>query len=99
MSRVNISAHTIIHKIQTEAARLQERGEDEQAIKEHARLIRAYCDLLLESEEETFSNHSLPPKNYQTIQKPLMSESQAVSPPKQNKPGETPSSEGSLLEF
>ncbi|WP_026702076.1 DUF5327 family protein [Salibacterium aidingense] len=95
---MNISARTVVHKMEEELLQLTDRleQEEEQAVKNHARVLKAYCDIILgEGERTPMKTSGRISSRPSTDQVSAPSTGQAAPVPRQD----LPSTEGNLLEF
>ncbi|SFM41599.1 hypothetical protein SAMN04488054_1462 [Salibacterium qingdaonense] len=93
-----IPAETVVEKMEEEMMALSERldREDEEAVKRHARVIKAYCDILA-GEEEHIDKKS----TGRSVPAPSSAGSGAASVPKTSSSHteDLPSTDGNLLDF
>ncbi|WP_240376276.1 DUF5327 family protein [Bacillus piscicola] len=93
---MNISARAVVEKMEEELLQLagQLDSRDTAAVKEHARVLKAYCDLLLATEKEAGDKPTQQALDkVAPVSVPESSSTSAV--PKR----EIPSTGGNLLEF
>ncbi|WP_091659571.1 DUF5327 family protein [Alteribacillus iranensis] len=98
---INIPAQKIIEKMEEELLHLSELSEGDQteAVQAHARVLRAYCDLLLDEEtsKPTKNKTAKQPRVGSDIHRLSNKEISSPSIPQQDK--DIPSTDGNLLEF
>ncbi|MGY4688260.1 DUF5327 family protein [Salibacterium sp. K-3] len=93
-----ISARTVVEKMEEEMMELADRLEydDEDAVKNHARVIKSYCDMLTGEQE-----HTKPKTAGKKSSADFFNETKAPlsSPSSSSDAADIPASEGNLLEF
>ncbi|MFB5663266.1 YwdI family protein [Alteribacillus sp. HJP-4] len=98
---MDISAQTLIEKMEEELMQLAEQAEDdnEMKVKDHARVLKAYCEVLLSSGGG--KQASVPAERTRQLNTHMQAPAyeapvKAVKEPKKN---EIPSTSGNLLDF
>ncbi|MFB4163598.1 DUF5327 family protein [Alteribacillus sp. JSM 102045] len=103
---MNISARTVVEKMEEELMRLADQVDrkEEAAVKEHARVLKSYCDILL-STDETKDRRSIERRQTADFSSQLAKPRTPVevqeikSAPSSQSKNEIPSTSGNLLEF
>ncbi|MFD2624426.1 DUF5327 family protein [Salibacterium salarium] len=100
---MNISARTVVDKMEEEFMQLADGldREEETTVKEHARVIKAYCDIILGEEKEDIKKTMSTQRAQSSFEKmpsaPISTGSPVVSSGQTR--NDIPSTEGNLLEF
>ncbi|WP_158737085.1 DUF5327 family protein [Alteribacillus sp. YIM 98480] len=104
---MNISARTVVEKMEEELMQLAEKVDrkEEAVVKEHARVLKAYCDIILASDEskrnrntDTVETAKISSKTA-GIKQSSIETKQVNSSSAARTTSEIPSSDGNLLEF
>ncbi|RSL28850.1 hypothetical protein D7Z54_34325 [Salibacterium salarium] len=99
---MNISARTVVDKMEEEFMQLADGidRDEETAVKEHARVIKAYCDIMLgeEGKKTSSAQRGFTASSSENIRPSSVStESPVISSGQKRQ--DIPSTEGNLLEF